>query len=117
MSKRAKIRSINVSNKWKNWYIKSESKKSIVLSYCKIVFILSAYPFVSYLIFSEMSRVEPKLLQYISGTLPDHSLSGPPKYKSLLASHTVEPHPTEQSYLDLHKSLNLKKLLLTLLTP
>ena len=59
------------------------------------------------LCFFGISRVEPKLLQYISGTLTDHSLSGPPKYHSLLASHPVEPHLTDQSSLDLHKSLNL----------
>ena len=53
------------------------------------------------------SRVEPKLLKYISGNLTDHSLSGPPKDHSLLASHPTEPHPTDQSSLDLQKSLNL----------
>ena len=57
--------------------------------------------------FLEKFRVEPKLLKYISGTLTDHSLSGPPKDHSLLASNPSEPHPTDQSYLDLHKSLNL----------
>ena len=70
-------------------------------------FILSAYPLVNYLIFLGISGVEPKLLQYISGTLTDHSSSGPPKDHSLLASHPVEPHPTDQSSLDLYKSLNL----------
>ena len=33
-----KIRSIIVSNKWKTWYIKSESKTSIFLSYFDIFF-------------------------------------------------------------------------------
>ena len=58
-------------------------------------------------IFLGISRVEPKLLQYISGTLTDHSLSGHPKDHSLLASHPVEPHLTDQIYSDLQKSLNL----------
>ena len=53
------------------------------------------------------SRVEPKLLQYISGILTYHSLSGPPKDHSVLASNPAEPHPTDQSSLDLKKSLNL----------
>ena len=53
-------------------------------------------------------RFEPKLLQYISVTLTNHSLSGPQKDHSLLASYTVGPHPTDQSYLELQKSLNLK---------
>ena len=52
-------------------------------------------------------RVEPKILQYISGTLTYISFSGPPKEHSLLASHTEEPYPTDQSSLDLQKSLNL----------
>ena len=50
--------------------------------------ILSAYTFVSYM-FIGISRVEPKLLHYILGTLTDHSLSGPQKDHSLLASHLV----------------------------
>ena len=57
--------------------------------------------------FLGISRVETKLLQYLSGTLTDHSFSGPPKYHSLIASHPVKPHPTDQSSLDLQKSLNL----------
>ena len=44
MPKESKIRSINVSKKWKTWYIKSESNRSILLSYCEIVFhIISLY--------------------------------------------------------------------------
>ena len=34
-------------------------------------------------------------------------MSGSPKYNSFLVSHPVEPHPTDQSSLDLHKSLKL----------
>ena len=49
--KKAKIRSINVSRKWKHWHIKTESKPSIILLYCEFFFILSAYPFVNYLMF------------------------------------------------------------------
>ena len=107
MPKKDKIISINVSSKWKHWNIKSESKTSILLLYCDIFSILSAYPFVNYLMFLGKSRVEPKLLQYISGTLTYHSLSGPPKDHSLLASHTVEPNPNDQSFLDLQNPLNL----------
>ena len=98
---------MNVLRKWKHWNIKTESKKSIPLLYCEIFFILSAYPFVNYVMFLGISRVEPKLLQYISDTLTYHSLSVHPKYHSLLASHHVEPHPTDQRCLDSHKSLNL----------
>ena len=59
------------------------------------------------LCFLEIYRVEPKLLQFISGPLTDHPLSGSPKYHSFLVSHPVEPHPTDQSSLELQKSLNL----------
>ena len=107
MPKKAKTRSINVSSKWKNWHIKSESNTSTLLLYCDIFFILSAYPFVNYLMFLGISRVEPKICQYSSGTLTDHSLSGPPKDHSFLESHPVELHLTDQSSLELHKSLNL----------
>ena len=34
-------------------------------------------------------------------------MSGLPKDHSFLSSHPVKPHPTDQSSLDLHKSLNL----------
>ena len=59
------------------------------------------------LCFLGKSRVEPKLLKYIPGTLTYHTLSGPPKDHSFLASHPVEPHPTDQSYFYLQKSLNI----------
>ena len=107
MPKKDKIISINVSRNWKHWIIKTESKTSIPLLYCGICFVLSSYPFVNYLMFLVKSRVEPKLIQYIAGTLIDQSLSGPPKYHSLLASHPAEPNPNDQISLDLHKSLNL----------
>ena len=102
-----KIISINLSSKWKHLYIKSESKTYILLLYCDIFFILSAYPFVNHLMFLGISRVEPKIRQYSSGTLTDHSLSGPPKDHSLLESHPVELHFTDQSSLELQRSLNL----------
>ena len=47
------------------------------------------------------SKVEP------TGTLTEHFLSGPSKHHSLLASHTAEPHLTDQSSLEKHKSLNI----------
>ena len=59
------------------------------------------------LFFLVISIVETKILQYISSTLIYHYSSGPPKDHSLLASHPVEPHPTDQSSLDLQKYLNL----------
>ena len=65
------------------------------------------FPLSIILCFLGKSRVEPKLLKYISGTLTDHSLSGPQKYHSLIESHTEETHPTDQSSLDLQKSLNI----------
>ena len=64
-------------------------------------------PLLIILCFLGKPRVEPKLLQYISGTLIDHSLSGPPEYHLLLASHAAEPHRTDQISLDLYKSINL----------
>ena len=60
------------------------------------IFILVDYPFVKK---KGKSRVETKLLQYISGTLTYHSLSGTPRDRSLLASHHAEPHPTDESFL------------------
>ena len=38
MPSKGKIRSINASSKWKQWYIKTESKTSILLLYCGIYF-------------------------------------------------------------------------------
>ena len=102
-----KIIIISVSRKGKNWHIKSESNTSILYF---IVIFLSHYQLIpSWIIlcFLGISIVETKLLQYISGTLTDHSSSGPPKDHSLLASHPVEPHPNDQRSLDLQKSLNL----------
>ena len=108
MPKKAKIRSINVSKKWKTWYIKSESKTSIVLIYCGICFhiIILSLCQLSY-VFLGKCRVETKFIKYISGNLTDNFLSGPPEDHLLLASHTAEPHPTDQISLDLKKSLNL----------
>ena len=58
------------------------------------------------LCFLGKSRVEPRLLKYISGTLTYHSFPGHLTYNSFLASHPAEPHPTDQSYLGLQKSLH-----------
>ena len=101
MPKKEKNISINVLNKRKTWHIKSESKTSILLSYCELI------PLSIILCFLGKSRAEPKLIKYILGTLTDHFLSGPPKDHSVLASHTTETHPTDQSSFDLQKSLNL----------
>ena len=107
MPKKAEIRSINVSKKRKTWHIKSETKTSILLLYSEIFSYYQLMPLSIILCFLGKSRVEPTLIQYISGTLTDHSLSGPPKDHSLIASHPSEPHPTDQRSLDLNKSLNL----------
>ena len=72
-----------------------------------LFFILSAYPSVNYLIVLGKSRVETKLFKYISGTLTDHLLSGPPKYHKLLASYPAEPHPTDHRSLEKQKSINI----------
>ena len=102
MPKNDKIRSINVSKKWKTWYIKSENKTSIVLSYCEIFPYYQLIHLSIILFYLVKSKVEP------TGTLIDHFLSGPPKYHSLLASHNSEPHPThERSLLSLEKQKSL----------
>ena len=98
---------MNEWKKWKTWYIKSESKTSILLVYCKIFSYYQLIPLLIILCFLGKSRVETKLLKYILGTLTDHSLSGTPTDHLLLASHPAEPHPTDKSSLDLHKSFNL----------
>ena len=93
--------------KWNTWHIKSESNTSILLIYCGLFSYYQLIPLSIILRFLVKSRVEPKILHYISGTLTYHSFSGPPKYHSLIASHPVEPHPTDQICLELYKSLNL----------
>ena len=99
-----KIRSINISNNWKTWYIKSESKTFIALSYCEIVFHIIILSFLSIVLWYLVKyKVEP------TGTLTYHFLSGPPKDHSLLASHPAEPHLTDQSsLLSLKKQKSLK---------
>ena len=95
MPKKAKIRSINVSSKWKHWHIKTESITSILLLYCEKKSYYQLIPLSIILCYLEISRVEIKLLQYISGNSTDHSSSGPTKYHSLIASHPVEPYTNE----------------------
>ena len=97
MPKKAKIGSINISKKWKTWYTKSESKKSIFLFIVKNISHYHLIPLSVILFLLGKSRVEHKILKCISGHLTYHSLLGPPKYHSLLASHPSEPHPTDQS--------------------
>ena len=105
MTKKAKFRSINRSRKWKHWHIKSESKTSILLLYCEFYSYYQLIPLSIILCFLGISRVETKLLQYISGTLTYQYLSGTPWDCSLLASHPAEPHPTDQSSLDSRSDL------------
>ena len=64
-------------------------------------------PFSIILYFFGKSRVESKILQYISGNLSNHSFSGPPKDHTFLASHPAEPHPTDQRTLEKQKSLKI----------
>ena len=99
MPKKSKIRIINVSNKWKTWYIKSKSKTSIVLSYCEIVFHLFTY-----------YQLIPLsiILCYLEKSLTDHKFPGPPKYHLFLAPRPVEPHPTDlRSHFSLEKQKSL----------
>ena len=65
MPTKSKIRSINVSKKWNTWYIKSESKTSIVLSYCKIIFhIISLSICQLYYFIQEIPRLNPEVLKH-----------------------------------------------------
>ena len=99
MPKKGKIRSINVSNKWKQWYIINKSKTSIVLSYHEFLFhIISLF-------------ILSIILCYLGKSLTYHDLPGPPKDHLLLSPCLVEPHltdthPTDRSY---HFSLENKK--------
>ena len=91
MPTESKIRSINVSNKWKTWYIKSKSKISIVLSYCEFVFHIIRLFILS------------MILCYLGKILKDHLF---------LAPCPTEPHLTGRRY---HFSLGKKNhLILTL---
>ena len=84
MPTKYKIRRINVSKKWKTWYIKSKSKTSIVLGYCEIVFhIISLF-------------ILSIILCYLGKSLTDHNLPGPPKDHLLLAPRPAEPYPTDR---------------------
>ena len=76
MPKRAKIRRINVSIKWKQWHSKAESKTSTLFT---LLWNFSSnyqgLPFFHYLMFLKyLPRVEPKLIQSISGTQINHSI-------------------------------------------
>ena len=99
MPTKYKIRSINVSKKWKTWYIKSKSNTSIVLSYCEFVFHI-----ISLLILSI-------ILCYLGKYLTDHDLPGPPKDHRLLAPRPAETHPTGRRY---HFSVKKNHFTLTL---
>ena len=97
MPKKGKIRSINVSNKWKQWYIINKSKTSIVLSYREFLFhIISLF-------------ILSIILCYLGKSLTDHDFPGPPKDQLLLAPWLAEPHLTDRRY---HFSLGKKLLTL-----
>ena len=86
MPKEGKIRSINVSKKWKQWYIINKSKTSIVLSYHELLFhIISLF-------------ILSIILCYLGKSLTDHGLPGPPKVHLLLAPCLAEPHLTDRRY-------------------
>ena len=98
MPKKGKIRSINVSKKWKQWYIIKKSKTSIVLSYHEFLFhIISLF-------------ILSIILCYLGQSLIDHDLPGPPKDHLLMAPCPAEPHLTDQRY-----HFSLEKNLLTLI--
>ena len=86
MPKKGKIRSINVSKKWKQWYIINKSKTSIVLSYHEFLFHI-----ISLLILSI-------ILCYLGKYLTDYDLPGHPKYHLFLAPCLAEPHSTDKIY-------------------
>ena len=97
MPTKSKSRSINVSNKWKTWYIKSKSKTSIVLSYREFLFhIISLF-------------ILSIILCYLGKSLTDHDLPGPPIDHLFLAPCPTEPHLTDRRY-----HFSLKKNILTL---
>ena len=103
MPTKSKNKSINVSKKWKTWHIKSESKTSILLSYCEIFPYYQLMPLSIILCYLGKPKVEP------TGTLTYHFFPGPPKYHQLLAPHPAEPHPTDRSSLfSLEKQKSLK---------
>ena len=95
MPTKSKIRIINVSKKWKTWYIKSKSNTSIFISYCEFLFhIISLF-------------ILSVLLCYLGRSLTYRDLPGPPKDHLFLAPCPAEPHLTDQRY---HFSLVKKTL-------
>ena len=94
MPKKGKIRNINVSKEWKQWYIINKSKTYIVLSYHEFLFhIISLF-------------ILSIILCYLGKSLTDHDLPGPPKDHILLAPCLTEPHLTDRRY---HFSLGNKQ--------
>ena len=94
MPKKGKIKSINVSKKWKQWYIINKSKTSIVLSYHEFHFnIISLF-------------ILSIILCYLGKSLIDHDLPGLPKDCLFLAPRLAEPHLTDGRY---HFSLENKQ--------
>ena len=86
MPKKGKIKSINVSKKWKQWYIINKSKTSIVLSYHEFQFhIISLF-------------ILSIILCFFWKYLTDHDFQGPPKDHLLLAPYLTEPHLTDRRY-------------------
>ena len=86
MPTKSKIKSINVSKKWKQWYIINKSKTSIVLTYHEFLFHI-----ISLFILS--------MILYIFGkSLTGHDFQGPPKDHLFLAPCLAEPHLTDPRY-------------------
>ena len=95
MPTESKSRNIDVSKKWKTWYIKSKSRTSIVLSYCEFLFHIISL-FILSIIFCCFGKY-----------LTDHDLPGPPKDHLFLAPCPAEPHLTDRRF---HFSLGKKTL-------
>ena len=94
MPKKGKIKSINVSKKWKQWCIINKSKTSIVLSYHEFHFhIISLF---------SLSII----LCYLGKSLTDHDLPGLPEDHLFLAPCLAEYHLTDRRY---HFSLENKQ--------
>ena len=86
MPEKVKIKSINVPNKWKQWYIMNKSKTSIVLSYHEFQFhIISLF-------------ILSIILSFFGKSLTDHDFQGPLKDHLLLAPCLAEPHLTDRRY-------------------
>ena len=100
----SKIRSINVSKKWKTCYNRSESKTPIVLSYCNIFFILSAYTFVNYLML--FMKTQGWTHRYFNRPLISRTSKRPP-IDSTTSRRTISYWPKISLLFGKKKSINI----------